>query len=172
MIKSQFYSGQVVSNYRVLEKLGGVGRGVFGANCSVQQAEPSAGWERWRRPILIGLLNMRSMWSRSGGIMEGAAAADRCASHLGINPSSCCRVRLSSMCQFSERLVAAYIVNVIVSESPAGRVTTRRRCTAALWERRKTPARTNRRVRLHKQRVLRPERPCSCIRTLGRMVRL
>ncbi len=25
MIKSQFYSGQVVSNYRILEKLGGVG---------------------------------------------------------------------------------------------------------------------------------------------------
>jgi hypothetical protein len=30
---------------------------------------------RW--PILKGLLNMRSVWSRSGGIMEGAAADDR-----------------------------------------------------------------------------------------------
>jgi hypothetical protein len=51
MIKSQFYSGQVVSNYRILEKLGGVGRGDFGANCSVQQAEPSAGWERHPQPL-------------------------------------------------------------------------------------------------------------------------
>jgi hypothetical protein len=27
--------------------------------------------------VAIGLLNMRSVWSRSGGIIEDAAAADR-----------------------------------------------------------------------------------------------
>ena len=39
MIQSQFYSRQVVSNYRILEKPVGVGRGVFGANYSVPQAD-------------------------------------------------------------------------------------------------------------------------------------
>jgi len=49
MIESQFHSGQVVPHYRILEKLGG--GDVFGANCSVQQAEASAGRERHPQPL-------------------------------------------------------------------------------------------------------------------------
>jgi len=51
MIESQFHSGQVVSHYRILEKLAGGGRGCFESNCSVQHAEASAGWERHPQPL-------------------------------------------------------------------------------------------------------------------------
>jgi hypothetical protein len=51
MIESQFHSGQVVSHYQILEKLAVGEGGFFGANCSAQHAEASAGWERHPQPL-------------------------------------------------------------------------------------------------------------------------
>lgn len=51
MIESQFHSGQVVLTTESWKNWPVGEGGVFAANCSVQHAEASAGWERHPQPL-------------------------------------------------------------------------------------------------------------------------